>query len=74
MKTMANKTRGIVFLMISIVLIGFIAYQVNNYMTQQEQIKRNAEYVNQKLLSAEQHFNAAKNSFDTAANSFNSGN
>ena len=69
---MANKARGLVFLAISIVLIGFIAYQVNNYMVQQAEIKRTAELVNQKLASAEQHFSTAQSDFDKANEAFNS--
>jgi hypothetical protein len=69
---MANKTRGVVFLMLSIVLIGFVIYQVNHYMQEQEQIKTSYQIASEKLMSADEHFNNAKVDADRATEVFNS--
>jgi Tfp pilus assembly protein PilV len=69
---MANKARGVAFLMLSIVLIGFLVYQVNHYMAEQNEIKASYQVANEKLLSAEEHFSNAKASADKATEAFNS--
>jgi hypothetical protein len=67
----ANKARGVAFLIISAVIISFLIYQVQSYMTEQQEIKDSFKLANEKLLSAQEHFENAKSSADTATEAFN---
>jgi F0F1-type ATP synthase membrane subunit b/b' len=69
---MANKKRGAAFLIIFFVIVAFLAYQVNSYMQEQNEIKASYDVANEKLLSAQQHFQDAKTSADKATQAFNS--
>jgi len=57
---MANKKAGVAFLIMFVIIVSFLAYQVNNYMQAQEQKK----IVDERLAAAEQHFRDAKTTAD----------
>jgi len=57
---MANKKAGVAFLIMFVIIVSFLAYQVNNYFQAQEQKK----IVDERLAAAEQHFSDAKATAD----------